>query len=193
MGTRLYVGNLSYNTNEASLRAAFAEDGRAVRQVTLVTDRVTGQPRGFAFVEMETDADAAAAVKQLDGRDLDGRTMRVSEARPREAGGGAGPGAPRAPYGGGGGGGGAGRSYGGGGGGGYAGGGGGRTDGPSPGGGFDRSAGAPAAPARNFGPDARPGGGRNGGPPKGRSDRERDGEGGGGGRGSKRKREDDEW
>ena len=86
MGTRLYIGNLSYGTTEASLRAAFAEDGRSVRQVTLVTDRVTGQPRGFAFVEMENEADAAQAIKILDGRDLDGRNMRVSEARPREAG-----------------------------------------------------------------------------------------------------------
>lgn len=90
MGTRLYVGNLSYSTTDESLRAAFAADGRNVKEVSVITDRMTGQPRGFAFVEMATQADADAAISALDGRELDGRTLRVSEARERPGGGGGG-------------------------------------------------------------------------------------------------------
>jgi RNA recognition motif-containing protein len=117
MGSRLYVGNLSFNTTEETLRAAFGANGREVKDVAIVTDRMTGQPRGFAFVEMATPADAQACIQELDGKDLDGRTLKVNEARERAPGGGGGGG-----YGGGGGGGG---GYGGGG-GGYGGGGGGR-------------------------------------------------------------------
>ncbi len=121
-GTRLYVGNLSFGTSEAALRTAFEQDGRKVTEVKMVTDRDTGRPRGFAFVEMASPADAAAAIEHWNGADLDGRTLKVNEAEERGArrgGGGGGGGG----YGGGGGGGG---GYGGGGGRGGGGGGGGR-------------------------------------------------------------------
>ncbi|MGQ0615270.1 MAG: RNA recognition motif domain-containing protein [Planctomycetaceae bacterium] len=136
MGTRLYVGNLSYNTTEDSLRAAFSADSRQVTNVSIITDRATGQPRGFAFVEMGTDEDAKAAIAALDGQELDGRTLKVNEARERTGGGGGGGGG--GGYGGGGGGGrgggGGGRGGGGGGRGGYGGGGGGRGGGGGGGG-----------------------------------------------------------
>jgi RNA recognition motif-containing protein len=118
MGTRLYVGNLSYNVTEPELRDAFAEEGRNVVEVKVVLDRDTGRPRGFAFVEMGSDQDASKAIEALNGRDLQGRPINVSEARARTGGGGGGGG-----YGGGGGGRGGGGGYGGGG-GGYGGGGG---------------------------------------------------------------------
>ena len=120
MGKRLYVGNMSYDSNEDSLRALFSEDGRSVTDVHIVLDRDTGRPRGFAFVEMATDEEAQAAIDACDGANLDGRPLRVNEAqeRPQRRGGGGGGGG----YGGGGGGYGGGR---GGGGGGYGGGGGG--------------------------------------------------------------------
>src|SRR5262245_52816438 len=88
MGTKLYIGNLSYNTTEESLRAAFAADGRQVTEVSIITDRETGRPRGFAFVQMASAADATAAITAWDGQQLDGRTLRVSEARERTGGGG---------------------------------------------------------------------------------------------------------
>ena len=113
MGTRLYVGNLSYNVTEPELKDVFGEDGRNVKEVKVVLDRDTGRPRGFAFVEMTTDAEAAQAIETLNGREIQGRPINVSEARER---------APR----GGGGGGGGGGGFGGGGGGGFGGGGGGR-------------------------------------------------------------------
>ena len=119
MGTRLYVGNLSYNVTEPELREAFGEGGRNVVEVKIVMDRESGRPRGFAFVEMGSSEDASAVIETLNGRTIQGRPINVSEARertPRSGGGGGG-------YGGGGGGGGYG---GGGGGGGYGGGGGGR-------------------------------------------------------------------
>ncbi len=125
MGTRLYVGNLSYNVTEPELRDAFAEEGRNVVEVKIVMDRDTGRPRGFAFVEMGSDQEAAAAISSLTGRDIQGRAINVSEARERAPRGGGGGG-----YGGGGGGG-----YGGGGGGGYGGGGGGGGGGRGRGGG----------------------------------------------------------
>ena len=113
MGTRLYVGNLSYNVTEGELRDVFAEGGRNVVEVKIVMDRDTGRPRGFAFVEMGSDDEATAAISSLSGREIQGRPINVSEARaraPRSGGGG---------YGGGGGGyGGGGGGYGGGGGGG---------------------------------------------------------------------------
>ena len=93
MGTRLYVGNLSWNTTEDTLRAALSEGGRNVKDVHLVTDRETGRPRGFAFAEMANEADAQAAIADLDGQDLDGRPLTVNEARerqPRTGGGGGG-------------------------------------------------------------------------------------------------------
>ena len=67
MGNRLYVGNLSYDTTEDSLRLAFGQDGRTVKEVHIVSDRDTGQPRGFAFVEMSNDHDAQGAIQAMDG------------------------------------------------------------------------------------------------------------------------------
>ena len=118
MGTRLYVGNLSYNVTEPELRDVFAEGGKNVVEVKVVMDRETGRPRGFAFVEMGSDDEASQAIQTLSGREIQGRAISVSEARERAPRGGGGGGG----YGGGGGGGGYG---GGGGGGGYGGGGGG--------------------------------------------------------------------
>jgi RNA recognition motif-containing protein len=118
MGTRLYVGNLSYNVTEPELRDAFAEGGRNVVEVKVVMDRDTGRPRGFAFVEMGSADEASAAITSLTGREIQGRPINVSEARER---------APRGGGGGGYGGGGGGGGYGGGG-GGYGGGGRGRGD-----------------------------------------------------------------
>jgi RNA recognition motif-containing protein len=66
MGTKLYIGNLSYNTTEDALRAAFGADGRQVTEVSIITDRETGRPRGFAFVQMASPADATAAISALD-------------------------------------------------------------------------------------------------------------------------------
>ena len=90
IGTRLYVGNLSFQTTQDSLRAAFEQDGRKVVEVKMVTDRDTGQPRGFAFVEMSSPAEAQAAIAALDGQPLDGRTLKVNEAQERSGGGGRG-------------------------------------------------------------------------------------------------------
>ena len=78
---KLYVGNLSFNTTEDELRDLFAQHG-SVTSVSLVTDRETGQPRGFGFVEMESGAEAA--ISALDGKQIGGRTIKVNEARPRE-------------------------------------------------------------------------------------------------------------
>src|SRR6266478_6576642 len=83
MGKRLYVGNLPYQCDEAQLRALFEQDGRQVEEVKIVTDRETGRPRGFAFVELATDAQAQAAVSALNGTQFGGRPLTVSEARPR--------------------------------------------------------------------------------------------------------------
>lgn len=133
MGTRLYVGNLSYNVTEPELREVFAEDGRNVVEVKIVMDRDTGRPRGFAFVEMGSDDEASKAIQSLTGREVQGRALNVSEARertPRSGGGGyGGGGGGGGGYGGGGGRGGGGYGEGGGrggGGGGYGEGGGGR-------------------------------------------------------------------
>jgi len=79
---KLYVGNLSFNTNDAELHAAFAEHGE-VQSATVVMDRETGRSRGFGFVEMPDDA-GRAAMKALDGAELDGRSLKVNEAKPRE-------------------------------------------------------------------------------------------------------------
>jgi RNA recognition motif-containing protein len=78
---RIYVGNLSFNASESELRELFAQYG-SVHSVEVVTDRDTGRPRGFAFVEMEND-DATAAIAALNGTTLGERTLKVNEARPR--------------------------------------------------------------------------------------------------------------
>ena len=109
--TNIFVGNLSYQTTQDDLYAAFSQYG-GVERVSIVTDRDTGQPRGFAFVEMTDRKEAETAISQLNGADLNGRTLNVNEARPKPAGGGFGGGR----GGNGGGGGGRGRSGGGGGG-----------------------------------------------------------------------------
>jgi RNA recognition motif-containing protein len=134
MGKRLFVGNLSFDVNESELRELFAQSG-TVSDCKLVTDRETGRPRGFGFVEMSTDAEAAEAITNLNGRDYQGRTLNVNEAQERSGGGGGGG---RGGGGGGRGGGGGGGGYGGGGGGGRSGGGGGRGGGGGGGGGGGR-------------------------------------------------------
>ncbi|MEK6282128.1 MAG: RNA-binding protein [Acidobacteriota bacterium] len=122
MGTKLYVGNLSFRTTSDELKDAFAAAG-TVESASVIEDRDTGRSRGFAFVEMATPEEAAAAIEQFNGKDFGGRNLTVNEAKPREDRGGGGG---RGGYGGGRGGGGGGRGgYGGGGGdrGGYGGGG----------------------------------------------------------------------
>jgi cold-inducible RNA-binding protein len=115
MSTKLFVGNLSFNTTENDLQDAFAAHG-TVTEANLVTDRMSGKPRGFAFVTMATPEEAQKAIDALNGASLDGRALTVNIARPREEGGGGGGGrGPRRDYGGGGGGGGGGRNRGGGG------------------------------------------------------------------------------
>ncbi|MBC8293746.1 MAG: RNA-binding protein [Proteobacteria bacterium] len=83
MAKKLYVGNLSYNTDDASLEAAFSADGRSVLSARVITDRDTGRSRGFGFVEFDDDGDAQSAMEAMDGQDLDGRTLRVNEANDR--------------------------------------------------------------------------------------------------------------
>ncbi len=192
MGTKLYVGNLNYNTNEASLREAFGANGREVTSVSIIMDRETGRSRGFAFVEMATPEGAKAALAELDGYEVDGRQLRINEARERDARGPGGPsGAPR-PY--------TPRPPGSGYGAGPGGppsGGGYRPPGGPPSGGFGgppRSFGGPSSggPARNFGANAPPAGTRRGG-----KEKEKEKEGGGadtrkkGGR--KRAIDGDDW
>ena len=116
MATRLYVGNLPFNTTENELQELFAQAG-VVQEVTLMQDKFTGKSRGFAFVTMGSEQDAQNAISKFNGQTIEGRALTVNEARPRE---------PRPPGGGGRGYGGGGGGYGGGGGGGY---GGGRRDG----------------------------------------------------------------
>ncbi len=112
MGTKLYVGNLSFNTTENELQELFAQAG-TVQEVSLMQDKFTGKSRGFAFVTMSSEEDAQNAISKLNGQTVEGRALTVNEARPRE---------PRPPGGGG-------RGYGGGGGGGGGGGYGGRREG----------------------------------------------------------------
>ncbi len=81
MTKKLFVGNLSYATTEEQLRTLFAEVG-TVASVALMTDRATGQPRGFGFVEMETEESARDAIARLNNREMNGRNITVSEARP---------------------------------------------------------------------------------------------------------------
>ena len=115
MGRKLYVGNLPYSVTQESLQEEFGKCG-TVDSVSIITDRDTGQSKGFAFVEMSSDAEAQRAIQSLNGNSLDGRNITVNEARPKapRSGGGGFGGGGRRPGGGGGGGGG----YGGGGGGG---------------------------------------------------------------------------
>lgn len=84
----IYVGNLPFTTTEDELRDLFADFG-TVHEARLMMDRDTGRPRGFAFVQME-DADADAAIRALNGRDMGGRTLRINEAQDRPSGGGGG-------------------------------------------------------------------------------------------------------
>jgi RNA recognition motif-containing protein len=78
----IFVGNLSFGTTEDTVRSMFASYG-SVDRVNIVTDREKGQPRGFAFVEMNADAEGNAAISGLNGRDVDGRALKVNEARPK--------------------------------------------------------------------------------------------------------------
>jgi cold-inducible RNA-binding protein len=98
----IFVGNLSFSATEASVRSLFEQYG-AIDRVSIVTDRDTGQARGFGFVEMSNNAEADRAIAELNGRELDGRALNVNEARPKEDRGGGGGGG-RGGYGGGGGG-----------------------------------------------------------------------------------------
>jgi RNA recognition motif-containing protein len=104
MGKKLYVGNLSFNSSEQDLEDVFAEFG-TVESVNIIEDRDTGRSRGFGFVEMSSDQEATNAIAELDGKEVDGRNLKVNEAKPRENRGGGGGGG-RGGYGGGGGGGG---------------------------------------------------------------------------------------
>ena len=83
-------GTCPYSCDAEQLRTLFSADGRNVEDVAIITDRVTGQPRGFAFVQMATDDDAKRAIDALHGSNFGGRTLTVNEARPREGGGGGG-------------------------------------------------------------------------------------------------------
>ena len=175
MGTKLYVGNLNYNTTEDSLRQAFGANGREVTSVAIIMDRETGRSRGFAFVEMATAEGAQQALQQLDGQDLDGRLLRINEAREREArapgsfgsrpggppgGGGFSPSGPPGP----------------------------RPGGFRPSGGGFRPGGPPSA-APSGGPGGPPGGDAR---RRGRNDRDRDKDRGGGeDRGKKRRKNED--
>jgi len=78
----IYVGNMSFETTEDNLRQAFEGYGE-VSSVSVISDKVTGKPRGFAFVEMSAKDEAAAAISGLSGQDMDGRALKVSEAKPR--------------------------------------------------------------------------------------------------------------
>ena len=83
MNKRLYVGNLNYSVDSQTLEECFGQHG-TVENAHVVTDRDTGQSKGFGFVEMSTGEEAQAAIEALDGQDLEGRELRVNEARPRE-------------------------------------------------------------------------------------------------------------
>jgi RNA recognition motif-containing protein len=118
MALKMYVGNLTYGVTDATLEQMFSEFG-SVRSAQVVMDRDTGRSKGFGFVEMSSDDEARAAMTAMNGREVDGRTLTVNEARPKEArtggggggGYGGGGGGGRGGYGGGGGGGGGNRRY----------------------------------------------------------------------------------
>lgn len=98
MGTRLYVGNLPFSADEDQVRALFEQNGRTVTEVRLITDRDTGRPRGFGFVEMANSEEADAAIRELNGQDYGGRPLTVNEARARTGGDGGGGGGYRGGY-----------------------------------------------------------------------------------------------
>jgi RNA recognition motif-containing protein len=100
MASKLYVGNLSFNSSEQDLRELFEKHG-TVESVAIITDRDTGRPRGFGFVEMSSPAEAQAAIRALDGTTMDGRALKVNEAQAKSRDGGGG--RPSGGYGGGGG------------------------------------------------------------------------------------------
>jgi cold-inducible RNA-binding protein len=83
MSTKLYVGNLSFNTSTQDLETMFGESG-TVESTNIIEDRETGRSRGFGFVEMSTAAEAQAAISTFDGKEVDGRNLKVNEAKPRE-------------------------------------------------------------------------------------------------------------
>jgi RNA recognition motif-containing protein len=83
MSTKLYVGNLSFNTSTQDLETMFGESG-TVQSTNIIEDHETGRSRGFGFVEMSSDAEAKAAIAALDGKEIDGRNLKVNEAKPRE-------------------------------------------------------------------------------------------------------------
>ena len=89
MGQKLYVGNLGYDVTGSDLEQLFADHG-TVDSATVISDRSTGQSKGFGFVEMSSNAEAAAAIAALDGKEVGGRAIKVNEAKPRPAGGGGG-------------------------------------------------------------------------------------------------------
>jgi RNA recognition motif-containing protein len=91
--TKLYVGNLPFSATEDGVRALFAPHG-TVEKVSLINDRDTGRPRGFGFVEM-SNADASRAMQALNGKDFDGRSLKINEAQDKAGGGGGGRGGPR--------------------------------------------------------------------------------------------------
>jgi RNA recognition motif-containing protein len=86
MGNRLYVGNLPFSVDESSLRSLFEQNDRTVEEIKLITDRDTGRLRGFGFVEMGNSQDADMAIQQLNGYEMDGRPLKVNEARERTGG-----------------------------------------------------------------------------------------------------------
>lgn len=101
MASKLYIGGLAYSVSDKELEAFFAEIGKVISAV-VIKDRDSGQSKGFGFVEMENDADAKKAIEELNGKDLSGRSIMVSEARPQEdrrsSGGGGGGGGFRKSY-----------------------------------------------------------------------------------------------
>lgn len=82
MGKKLFIGNLAFSVTDAALESAFSAQG-TVQSAKIITDRDTGRSKGFGFVEMSTDSEAAAAISQMNGADLDGRALTVSEAKPQ--------------------------------------------------------------------------------------------------------------
>lgn len=89
MGSKLYIGNIPFSATEEELKALFEQHG-PVDRVSVITDRETGRPRGFAFVEMQDASGAESAIRALDGTDMGGRSLRVNEAHDKRGGGGGG-------------------------------------------------------------------------------------------------------
>ena len=86
MSSKLYVGNLPFSISEDSLRELFADSG-TVESVNIITDRDTGRSKGFGFVEMSTDEEAQSAIEKLNGEEMEGRSLKVNKAKPKESGG----------------------------------------------------------------------------------------------------------